>query len=681
MSVACAQPDASFIVPREQFLRLLDLQKPGLAAVKQALDANDLPRAEHEFATWFRARPLQSPFFTNWDSIPRQPAYKDSAADAALAGHFNDGYSVYDAPPTGLDWYGSPLSCVTRMPLLAAPRRVYHHTRDPRCLRFMVDHMLGYIQAYPIEEFVGKSSDTGWTSHTVVAKPWYWCMIPERFIDLSDTLTLIRSDPQVSDAELVTILHRLYEECGYLTTQIQTWVDRRHNGGCAMIQGFAMACAILQDFPQAQQWLDFDAQLAGQYTDAAFYPDGMCVELTTAYSLGTSQMVQAMAYALRDRPAMQARKQHVAEMITCLAALSDPMGTVPSFGDLYAGHVESGIYAPAAEWAGLPWVATLLDKATEPPPPFTAWPRPGQEDWCGYYTMRSSWDRHARFMAIDCGPWGTTHQHGDRLSFVITALGHRFIIDPSSTRYAANTPDSFISVQRSGFLHNSITVDGVDEFMGSVLLESKAPLHSRWEHGDHYSLFAGDYSFKPVKPVDWQRRVVFADKTYWLLQDVLTGDQPEAEIEQNFQFEADIEIEFKNGITIARAPGGAMLALVPLQGGLTPKLTIGDREPHVSYWPDGKPKTVLCAEDGRPQVHGRGWTGRSSDRLMPAPAVTYVGRVTLPAMVTVAMVPLEPGQPLDQLPKILRDEQVWSLPISAGALRFETSPQTCRVVP
>lgn len=681
MTLADAQPEATFIVSREQFLRSLDLAKPELAAVKQALDANDLPRAEHEFIAYFRQRPLQSPFLINWEGMTRKPDYKDSVADAALAGHFNDGYSVYDAPPTGLDWYGCPLSCVTRMPLLAAPRRAYHHTRDPRYLRFMVDHILGYIKAYPIEEFAGKSSDTGWTSHTVVAKAWYWCMIPERFWDLSDTLTLVRTAPEMSDEELLTILHRLYEECGYLETQIQTWVDRRHNGGCAMIRGFVMACTILQDFPQAQKWLGFNAELAAQYTDAAFYPDGMCVELTTAYSLGTSYEMQLMAYALRDRPAMQAQKQHVAEMITCLAGLSDPMGTVPSFGDLYAGKVGSGVYAPAAEWAGLSWVPTVLGSAKEPAPPFTDWPVAGQEAWCGYHTMRSGWDPQARFMAIDCGPWGTTHQHGDRLSFVITALGTRFVIDPSGTRYAANTPDSFISRQCSGFLHNTVTVDGVDEFMGAIPLEGKAALTNRWEHGDHYSLFAGSYSFRPVKPVDWERRVVFADKAYWLLQDVLTGEQPEADVEQNFQFEADIQIEFKGNITLAKAPNGAMLALVPLEGGLTPKLSVGDKAPHVSYWPDGKPKTVLCAEDGREQKHGRGWTGRSGDKLIPAPAVTYVGKLTLPATVTVALVPLEPGQSLEQLPKITRAGQVWSLPTAQGSLRFETSAQACRVIP
>jgi Heparinase II/III-like protein/Heparinase II/III N-terminus len=685
--IACAQPSAGFVVPRDQFLLKLDLQKPELSAVKQALEANDRPKAEREFIAFWRQRPLQSFFLTDWDTARRDQGYKTEAADAELAGRFNDGYSVYDAPPGGLDWYGCPLSCVTRFPLLPAPRQAFHHTRDPKYLRFIVDHILGYIRAYPIEEFAGKSAADGWTSHTVVAKPWYWCMIPERLYELAETLPLIRASAEVSDEELLTILHRLYEECGYLETQIQHWVDLRHNGGCAMIRSLAMAATILQDFPRAQRWLDYSAELTDQYTRRSFYPDGMCVELTTAYSQGTSAEMQAMAYALRARPAVAALKPHLAAMITCLAALVDPLGITPAFGDLSPVEFSRGICLPAAEWTGLTWIKALVDRTGAPSPPFVVWPAQDQEARCGYYTMRNDWTPQARFLAIDGGPWGTTHQHGDRLSFVVTALGARFIIDPPGTRYASNSPGSFISRQCSGFLHNTITVDGVDEFMGALPLESKAPLTNRWEHGGSYSLFAGSYSFRPVKPVDWERRVLFVDGAYWLLQDVLTGDQPEAEVEQNFQFEADIQTEFDGAITVATAPNGAKLALVPLQKGLTPRLSLGDKEPHASYWPDGKPKLVLASEDGRDQEHGRGWTGRNSDRLTPAPAVTYTGKLKLPAVITMLIVPLDKGQtlrdrqsPVPLAVLVSHDPDVWRLSARTGSLRFESSPQACRIM-
>jgi len=47
-------PRPRSLSPASSFLRSLDLQKPELAAVKQALAAKDLPRAEHEFIAYFR---------------------------------------------------------------------------------------------------------------------------------------------------------------------------------------------------------------------------------------------------------------------------------------------------------------------------------------------------------------------------------------------------------------------------------------------------------------------------------------------------------------------------------------------------------------------------------------------------------------------------------------------------
>jgi hypothetical protein len=298
--------------------------------------------------------------------------------------------------------------------------------------------------------------------------------------------------------------------------------------------------------------------------------------------------------------------------------------------------------------------------------------------------MRSDWTPQARYMAIDGGPWGTTHQHGDKLSFVVTANGAKFIIDPSSTRYASNEPDAFIGGQPSGFLHNTLTVDGVDEFWGeNGLSETKEPLRNTWEQGENYTLFASSYSFASVKPVNWERRVLFADGSYWLLQDVLTGEQERAQVEQNFQFEADIAIEFRDRMTLATAPNGARLALLPLEGSLQPQLSLGDKALHTTYWPTGQPTQVLRSEDGHDQKHGRGWTGRSGSKLIPAPAVTYTGEVRLPATLTVALIPLAPEQKIEDLPQIRPQEDdgktVWVLPVAGGELQFVTSVTGCSV--
>lgn len=669
---------------RAALLPSLDFRREGLAPVQAALDTGDLTAAGAAYIAHFRAKRLESPLLTDWATRPCNAAYDTTAADNLLAGHFWDGYSVYEVPPAGLDWHNSPLSCVTRFPIFGTLREAIHHTRNPGYVRFVVQHILDYIAAYPMAEFAGKSMRDGWIDHVHVAKPWYWCMVPNRLPELAQTLALIRAFPEVHDEELLAILHRLYQETAYLCTDIQSWVDARHNGGCAMIQALAMACVILEDFAATRAWLAYAARLAVQYIEQAFYPDGVCIELTTAYSASVAEEIQNVVYALRDEVPIQANRERLRAMLTSLVALSDPTGWLPSFGDLYATTLPEYIHQRLALWLDLPWVEARARGVHAPEPPFTAWPLPRQEAWCGYYTMRSDWGRLANYLAIDGGPWGTTHQHGDKLSFVITAQGAKFIIDPSSTRYASNAPGAFIGGQPSGFLHNTITIDGVDEFRSpATTAEVKAPLTNRWEHGAGYSLFVGDYSFAPVRRVCWERRVLFVDGSYWLLQDVLTGEEAGAAVEQNFQFEADIEIAFDGNTTVATAPNGARLLLLPLGGALQPRLTLGDRAPHTTYWPAGSPTEVLRSEDGHDQKHGRGWTGRGGDRLLPAPAVTYVGTMPLPALITLALVPLAPGATRAGVPAIgttsLDAETVWCLPVRGGCLRVRTGPGRCEV--
>jgi hypothetical protein len=679
--------DAYVIQDTSAWLRLLDLTRPELAPVKEALDRGDAAAAGRAYIAHFRRRPFTSPLLTDWRARRRDTASDTKTADAFMAGHLYDGYSAYDVPSAGLNWRQSPLSCCTRFPLIPPVREAYHNTRDPKYARWCMDHMLGFIEAWPMSEYIGHNSREGWTSHTVVAKPWYWGMMPERMRELAETVNLLRDCPEVSDVEILELLRRMLEEAGYCRQEIALWVvEKKHNGGCAMIESQAMLCAMLDDFLPARAYLAHDAEMALSYLTQAFYPDGMCIEMTVAYSLECSGTAQRFSTALRDQPALAAHRDRVAALAECMIGLSEPGARLPSFGDLYAAPLSHALFGPALDWLEMPWGHTLLSGKDGALPPFLNWPRQGQEQWSGYYAMRSDWGKDARYLCIDCGPWGTTHIHGDRLSFVLDAYGQRFIIEPSSTRYASNDPGAFISVQRAGFLHNVITVDGVDAFIegSGIPLKGTEPLHNTWEQGTAYTLFGGSYSFQPLKPVNWERRVLFAGGQYWLLQDVLTGDQDGATVERNFQFEAEVKIEFDGDRTVATAPNGARLILVPLQGTLKPKLTVGDKTPGVTYFPDGKPKTVQAEEDGVEHKHGRGWTGRGTDRLMPAPAVTYVGRAALPATLTIAMIPLAPGRPLADLPRIVSrpngESVIWTVPLPEGSLRWETGLKVNRVL-
>ncbi|MDA0837626.1 MAG: heparinase II/III-family protein, partial [Planctomycetota bacterium] len=256
------------------------------------------------------------------------------------------------------------------------------------------------------------------------------------------------------------------------------------------------------------------------------------------------------------------------------------------------------------------------------------------------YAMRSDWSADARYLMVDGGPWGTTHRHMDKLSFELAAYGADFITDPGNTQYANNEPDARISMLNAGFMHNTITVDGVDEFVRDVSeFATDKPLSNRWEVGKNHVVFSGTFDFRPHKDVQWERRILFVDRDYWLLQDVLTGEADEIEVEQNFQFERNIELLLRGEQAIAKAPNQARLVVVPLDEILAAAVVTGEEMDRCTWSTQSS-----TAQKPRPFGHGRGWISRVTKNIQPAPALVRSGRVTLPCTLTLALVPVSPAE-------------------------------------
>lgn len=676
----------SVIVPdNAALLRALDWTKPALAPVKAALDSGDVAAAERAFIAYFRAHPMHSHGWGyDWTRLPREPQYKNALAEDALRGRLSDGYCVYDVPPAGVDWRECPLSCLNRFDIFHPLLLSYYHTGDTRYLRYVVDHSLAGMRAWPLEEFAGHTTQEGWRTHYVVAAPWYWCILPHRQDQWALALPLLRQSAAVTDAELLAILRRTISESRFLLPSVGRYVANEHNAGCFMIRVLGEVSDVLSDFREAAEWRRLAARYFAQYLDAAMYPDGFNKELTMGYNLSMLQQMSKTGAMFFGEPMLESCGDHLRRFVTAYAALTGPSGCVPSFGDLCARETRGYIYEPIIEWARRPWLRWFLGEAGAPEPPFTHWPPFGEPAYGGYYALRSDWSPAARYLLVDGGPWGTSHQHGDKLSFALSAHGADFIVDPATTTYASNAPGAVISILNAGFLHNTIAVDGVDVYMKSADdLVSRAPLPNRWEQWEQAVLFVGAYDFAPLKPVRWERRICFVDGIYWLLQDVLTGAADEVAVEQNFQFDEPIMVQLKDARALATASNGARLWVRPLASPLIPAVAVGDKTPRNTYSTQAYfPWKEACNIRRRWFDHGRGWVGRCTDRLFPAPAVTYAGRVRLPAVFTLALIPLAPGVGDDVLPEIVRtareDGEEWRLPIPGGHLSAVTDASQWR---
>jgi len=267
---------------REAFLRDLKLDRPQLAPVREALEAGDVDAAMHAYIAHFRTRDIDSPLITDWDATERNPDDIDDRARDFVNGYIRGNYNVYRVPPEGIDWRNAPLVVLCSFHEFTRLSEALHHSDDPKYLRAIVEHGYSYMDAYPIDQFVGKDTTQGWIDERTVGRPWRWGTTAERPITWSSTLALIRRYPQVTDEELAGLLHRLYQEVAYLRTQMKPYVDAGHNAGSRMILSMATACALFDDFKAADEWREFDVGLLSQYINDAYYPDGPHRELTVA---------------------------------------------------------------------------------------------------------------------------------------------------------------------------------------------------------------------------------------------------------------------------------------------------------------------------------------------------------------------------------------------------------------
>ena len=175
-----------------------------------------------------------------------------------------------------------------------------------------------------------------------------------------------------------------------------------------------------------------------------------------------------------------------------------------------------------------------------------------------------------------------------------------------------------------------------------------------------------------MKDVRWTRRVLFVDKSYWLMQDVLVGGQASARIEQNFQFEEDIVVVLDGDSVVATATNGAQLLMRPLQNGLSPVVSIGDEGSRLTC----STQSGAYREPSE-MGHGRGWISRVINHILPAPAVTWCGELALPAVITTALIPFPPDVPVGEAPQInVETIDLWrvcDLPVTGGTVRWRTS--------
>ncbi len=274
----------------------------------------------------------------------------------------------------------------------------------------------------------------------------------------------------------------------------------------------AQLCLVFPENENTNEWLAYAlGRLAREY-DAQVYPDGSYKELATHYqrvvAVNYQNLLDLLVKAGRRDEARDWRERSE-HLWSYLRLVQKPDGTAPVNNDSDQENVAALLGAYAPRFAG------------EPPRETVALPYAGQIVFRDGGAMAT-----AHWALFDRGPYGTAHQHEDRLHFSLSIGAADFLVDNGRYTYVPGPWRDYFAGPTG---HNVVMIDGHGGETGPKATDATEPpsttlaLGERWESAFGDSRFALDGN---PRAADWRRIVVNLRGDGWLVIDRVVAFGP-----------------------------------------------------------------------------------------------------------------------------------------------------------
>ena len=244
--------------------------------------------------------------------------------------------------------------------------------------------------------------------------------------------------------------------------------------------------------------------------------------------------------------------------------------------------------------------------------------------WAGQWLARSGWDRDADWTLFNIGPYGTDHQHDDRLHLSVSIGDRDFLVDKGRYTYQEGPWARYF---RSLPAHNTIRIEGLAPASGDRILRTPIQNHHLEEGpfqaafgrslhgwgGGMDSLWSDPGERSPLPFISrgrgtHDRVVIYRKAGYWIVIDRVEVFQPRwIEANWNFHPELDIDVSATSFGTSGQSPG---LRIHPLGG----------------------PDWELTKIRGREKSGVRGWYAPRFNQKHPSPVVAARTRISQPTI-------------------------------------------------
>jgi hypothetical protein len=653
------EPIKGPITSDSAYFEALNLDFPGMEAVKQAVARNDYNAAKAAYLQFRRTRSG-----AKWNIDPAQKPAKpeattDAAGDKVLAHQYAFPYDR-NAPtvqlPPNINWEFNPTPptdpsftkewtwiTMNRMHQWDTLGTAYWKTGDEKYAREWVAQLQDWVQDNPLPLEASPGETLTWRSiEGGIRMAGSWPNSYFRFLHSPSFSPEAHLDYAKSVWEHALRLERVQRE---YPNHGGNWVTMECNG-------LGTAAVLFPEWKQSNTFLRTAFERMNKELSAQVYPDGAQHELAPGYHQVSLNNFMALAKTAKLNNALVPGDylSQLKAMYLFNARLMDQSGILPPLHDSGPVNVVPLLKEARTLWNDNEFVfGSTLGKEGTPLPASNVFP------YAGYAVMRGGWNPTDSYMVFDAGPVGTGHWHEDKLTLYLRAFGQTLLTEGGNYMYDKSKWRRYILGTTA---HNTITVDGKEQRRADQKEPITQPLNNPWLSTPQFDYAAGtydsgyqatEYAAREYMPVNYigakdnsvahTRHVVFLKPHYYVVVDFLhspNGDTKSHRYDAYFHLDApEASINDANKSVRTQRADKVQLSLIPLDtNGLEVRKVIGQEEPVLGWIPTSKRKipTIVYTKNGAaPQTFSTLLYPYQSSANETAPQVLWKDMPNLPA--------------------------------------------------
>ncbi len=558
----------------QEMLEAFDLEHRGLTQVKMNYQSGDLVKACKALLDYYESSPSGAHLRR---TLPEKTEETITLADTILKNVFviqnvrgelpwtEDGHRDwhYKGPNNDREW--AWLS--NRHFQLRTVFNAYFDTGNPKYAEYIDQFLRDFIIAsmpYPAV----KSSTSVWRGLEVAARAKVW---PSVFYGL-------QKSPYLSSATKLLLLSSLPDHAHYSRN-----FHNENNWLTMEISALATVAAEFPEYKKSGEWLDYAAKTMTQSMIDQVYPDGTQKEMSSHYHTVAARNFELFERICNraDYPLPDFFHETIRQMYgyTAKTVRPDGYGVMNNDGDR---TFDSTLILNAAakfnqpEWS---YIVTNGEKGVKPvKEPSYFFP------WAGQLISRSGFNPDAHWSFFDVGPWGSAHQHNDKLHLSVSAYGRDLLVDAGRFAYTGAVADKFRGYAKGSQGHNVILIDGKGQSPGQKLAEEPLP-DDQWAIAEEYDYAWSSFDdFIDVNgEADHTRLVYYQRGEFWIVVDKITTDRPRR-IDALWHWHPDNKVKIERQRVKTQNDHGN-LQIIPLGGEpWDVQMVKGQEEPEIQGW-------------------------------------------------------------------------------------------------